>query len=266
MKLPIAVALLLVAVAVAARVPAVSSAGWVELDLTQTGAASDAALAQRAAGIAVEQYNAQTDFVISNDAADISAALRRRSSYPVGIFQSAGGLCASRPAASRFIPAIDLIRPMRTTYLNHLLVTDPRHPSTHPALPCIQAVTAVAAVAPPIMEGVVAVLALGSALSLAAVQSAEVFVPADVGRRAVVRMAFTGSALSLAAVQSAEVFVPADVGRRAAVRVAFTAGEQEGVLRRLLRGPGSTVAVKAEIAGTSHELHRYKLESFSTSG
>ncbi|CAI5466167.1 unnamed protein product [Closterium sp. Yama58-4] len=135
MKLPIVAALLLVTLAVAARVPAASAAGWVELDLTQTGAASDAALAQRAAGIAVEKYNAKT-----------------------------------------------------------------------------------------------------------------------------------GSALSLAAVESAEVFVPADVGRRAVIRVAFTAGEEQGVLRRLLRGPGSTVAVKAEIAGTSHELHRYKLESFSTSG
>ncbi|CAI6006410.1 unnamed protein product [Closterium sp. NIES-64] len=130
-----AAALLLVAVAVAARVPAASAAGWVELDLTQTGAASDAALAQRAAGIAVEQYNTQTK-----------------------------------------------------------------------------------------------------------------------------------SALSLAAVKSAEVFVPADVGRRAVIRVAFTAGEEQGVLRRLLRGPGSTVAVQAEIAGTSHELHHYKLERFVTTG
>ncbi|CAI5510271.1 unnamed protein product [Closterium sp. Naga37s-1] len=55
-----AAALLLVAVAVAARVPAARAAGWVELDLKQTGVASDAALAQTAAGIAVEQYNAQT--------------------------------------------------------------------------------------------------------------------------------------------------------------------------------------------------------------
>ncbi|CAI5509191.1 unnamed protein product [Closterium sp. Naga37s-1] len=135
-----AAALLLVAVAVAARVPAANAAGWVELDLTQTGTASDAALAQRAAGIAVEQYNAQT------------------------------------------------------------------------------------------------------------------------------YNAQTKSALSLAAVESAEVFVPADVGWRAVIRVAFTAGEEQGVLRRLLRGPGSTVAVQAEIAGTSHELHHYKLERFVTTG
>ncbi|CAI5466155.1 unnamed protein product [Closterium sp. Yama58-4] len=132
--LPIAAAALLL-VALTARVPAASAAGWVELDLTKTGAASDAALAQRAAGIAVETYNAQTQ-----------------------------------------------------------------------------------------------------------------------------------SALSLAAVQSAEVFVPADVGRRAVIRVAFAAEEQQGVLQRLLRGPGSTVAVQAEIAGTSHELHHYKLERFVITG
>ncbi|CAI7731095.1 unnamed protein product [Closterium sp. NIES-54] len=128
-------AFLLVALAVAARVPSASGAGWVELDLTQTGEAGDAALAQRAAGIALEKYNTQTN-----------------------------------------------------------------------------------------------------------------------------------SALALAAVQSAEVFVPADVGRKAMIRVAFTASEQEGALRRFLRGPDSTLAVKAEIAGTSHELHHYKLESFRTSG
>ncbi|CAI5992451.1 unnamed protein product [Closterium sp. NIES-65] len=62
--LPIAAAALLL-VALTARVPAASAAGWVELDLTQTGAASDAALAQRAAGIAVEQYNAQTKSALS---------------------------------------------------------------------------------------------------------------------------------------------------------------------------------------------------------
>ncbi|GJP36328.1 hypothetical protein CLOM_g20849 [Closterium sp. NIES-68] len=59
MKLPSLAATLLIALAAAAHAPTTRGAGWVALDLSQTGAAGDAELARRAAGIAVEKYNAK---------------------------------------------------------------------------------------------------------------------------------------------------------------------------------------------------------------
>ncbi|CAI7821098.1 unnamed protein product [Closterium sp. NIES-54] len=199
-------AFLLVALAVAARVPSASGAGWVELDLTQTGEAGDAALAQRAAGIALEKYNTQTS----------------------------GGNCGGEVQR-----AVGESLVLITTAVIRVTFTAREQESTLRRLLREQT---------------------GALRSLLHTQTLPPF-PA-----LLFSLLLQNSALALAAVQSAEVFVPADVGRKAMIRVAFTASEQEGALRRFLRGPDSTLAVKAEIAGTSHELHHYKLESFRTSG
>ncbi|CAI7812284.1 unnamed protein product [Closterium sp. NIES-53] len=246
-------AFLLVALAVAARVPSASGAGWVELDLTQTGAAGDAALAQRAAGIALEKYNTQT--VIPSPLPPRLLLSLCPHCYPLSrsppippphpsLFPSPpstplppefralpgggsirGGLCARRHGVKgchpRYLHSARAGEHVEEAAegADGRTAEPPAHPNT-PSLSC-----------PSLFP-----------------------------------LLLQNSALALAAVQSAEVFVPADVGRKAMIRVAFTASEQEGALRRFLRGPDSTLAVKAEIAGTSHELHHYKLESFRTSG